>query len=406
MCSSRSLIASNAIQYSFNMIQRPARERIQKHIARWPKMSVLRSCLHQSQCNDAFRQMLQFNKNLYPQYFEEIAGLASGAKVDEMDMILLSFKHEVLYLMHPDQLPDDSVQSVDKLLLECSDVHWNTDSFQGFGQNEDGWIGTADTGFFAQYHFPKKSNSDPEGSDSSRPNAFFAFQYPGSIVGHAFGVNMYGVATSMNAVFPRNVTVEARGSYFLSRALCDATNMDDVVRMVNDYEGAACAYGASINVGYHDKQTGQVSVANIEISNYEVSIEYYGPDHDKVYGYHFNQYMKLNVSQLPDPSSGHRQSRTFELMEQHEIHDMKDINRVLGDTSDRKYPLYRNGHDPDDLMTLATAVFDLGKGELYVHSKCNPMECEATHVIPFNTLRDMPSQRNRQSDKGEAKYDL
>ena len=170
--------------------------------------------------------------------------------------------------------------------------------------------------------------------------------------------------------------------------------MDEVIRILHDHAASdpVCSYGASLNVG-HKKEDGTVSIANIEISNYNVSVQYYGADHQDSYGCHFNEYLRLNVSQLSDPSSVHRLDRALEMMEQHGMNDVDDIKRILGDTANEQYPVFRSGEDPDDLMTMATGIFDISHGLLQVHENCNPKECDASIEMPFADIGARPSSR-------------
>ena len=46
----------------------------------------------------------------------------------------------------------------------------------------------------------------------------FAFRYPASLSGHAFGFNAHGLTMSMNALSPEAVDVSGVGVYFLCHA--------------------------------------------------------------------------------------------------------------------------------------------------------------------------------------------
>eukprot|EP01083_Nonionella_stella_P076000 206886_1 len=346
-----------------------AKERIQKFVATYPPMQQLRFCLLTG-CSAQFRELVEFNQKIWPQYFEELSGIAEGAQVEEMDLQLLSFRLEILAVSNA----LSSNHQIKSDVLQCSDILLNKQTYQGFGHNEDGWNGTLDTAYYSHYHITNGSG-----------NEFIAFEYPGSIVGHAFGFNQYGLALSMNAVFPQNVTIPARGAFFLSRALLDARNVSHAMDILYDYDedSAVCSYGTSLNIGYRQEDK-QVVIANIEVSNHNISVQYYSQhEGNHAFGYHFNMYLRGNVAQEVDVSSLHRMNRTQEIIANQGLNTMNDVRDVLGDTRDTQYPLYRDSNPPDDSSTLATAMFDMEEQIMYVFEQCNPKTCFPSRNISF-----------------------
>ena len=287
--------------------------------------------------------------------------------------MLLSFRYEILALSN--QLLNKNSDKIKNDLLQCSDILLNDGSFQGFGHNEDGWNGTINYGYFSHYKITNGTE-----------NEFFAFQYPGTTYG-AYGVNINGVAISMDAVFPTNVTIPARGTFFLLRAMFDAKSLSDVFDIINNHTSneAVCSYGASFNIGYWELNNKQIwiDIVNIEVSNYDVSVAYY-TNYEESYGYHFDEYLRLNVLQQTDESSIHRLNRTKQLIEDNGLNTIQDIENILGDTEDVQYPLYRTSNPPDNAATLTTGIFDILNQKLYVYEKCNPKLCQPTLKVPFD----------------------
>ena len=56
--------------------------------------------------------------------------------------------------------------------------------------------------------------------------------------------------------------------------------------------------------------------------------------------FHANEYIRLSVEQIPQPSSVHREERYKEIGPPHQL---QDIMKILGDTKDKEYPIYRLG---------------------------------------------------------------
>eukprot|EP01084_Bolivina_argentea_P142068 249599_1 len=342
-------------------IGQQAKTRIKRYISTYPNMQDLRHCLLTG-CSVDLRDLVFYNQDIWPQYYEEMQGIAAGADVDEMDIHLLTFKHEILSLR----------QTKEKVLQdEGSDILMNEKGilrFEGFGHNEDGWSQMEQIGFFSHYNINKETD-------------FFAFDYPGSLIGHGFGFNKYGLAISTNILFPSNVSTQARSIYFLSRAMYDAQNISHAINIINDYKinENVCSYGISINLGYLDKNdNNKITIVNVELSNNDVSIQYYS-ENEQPYGYHYDMYLRLNVQQEIDVSSEHRLNRTQEIIQQNGIpkHE-QDIVQILGDVSDSEYPIYRSGNSPDSAATLATAIFDLHGQSVSIYEMCNPKICDAS----------------------------
>merc|ERR1711976_671070 len=122
---------------------------------------------------------------------------------------------------------------------------------------------------------------------------------------------------SENALFPTNVSRTGRGIYFISRALLDAHNLSHALDIVHDFgtDESICAFGGSLNIGYMDRESGAASIVNVEISSYEVSVRFYNETKsDPNAPFHFNEYLRLQVPQLSDPSSTARKNRIEQLI--------------------------------------------------------------------------------------------
>ena len=199
----------------------------------------------------------------------------------------------------------------------------------------------------------------------------------GSIVGHAFGINSYGIASSMNAVYPTDVELQGRGCYFLTRMMLDAKNINELIAA---YENGSnnnimSSYGASINLATKNNDN-KYTVVNIEISTKDMSV--LSLNEDIPYSYHFNNYLRLNVSSKNDTSSVHRLERTQYMIANNydnSLTTMDEIRNILGDTTDNEYPIWRSSIAPDSSSTLSTVIFDVKSQNMYLYEHCNPKEC-------------------------------
>lgn len=287
---------------------------------------------------DAFTRLHRASCTAYPDYCDEINGLADGAGVPRQLTMVLSLKHELTFLARGNRS------------LECTDVLIHSKDTAVVAHNEDGNALVESTGYFVNATFKGKGRGRTLGTN------FVAFQYPASVLGHAFGYNEHGVVTSMNAVFPSEVNVNGVGCYFLSRSILDSQSTQNAVERAR---APVRAYGTSNNVG---------SAASHDVVNIETSPDAIAVSSPSPLAFHMNEYLHAKTAQHKDPSSEHRLHRAEELAQNGGMADVQGALKVLSDTNDEQYPLYRTTTPPDDCSTLATAAFDLHRCTLRVYT--------------------------------------
>ena len=70
-------------------------------------------------------------------------------------------------------------------------------------------------------------------------------------------------------------------------------------------------------------------------------------------------YRKLQVPHYPDPSTAGRDTRLSELLRlKSDMTSIDDILNIVGDRNNKEYPFFRDGADPDYLVTAATGLHD------------------------------------------------
>ena len=299
----------------------------------------------------AFESLKNASCAMLPDACEELRGMASGAGVHEELTLIMSLRHELSALA---RAPLGTT--------ECTDVH----TFGAFAHNEDGDPLLKQTAFYV--------NASVRGSPWH-----FAFRYPASLSGHAFGFNAHGLTMSMNALSPEAVDVSGVGVYFNCHAAFLQPSSNAVHTLL---KGARSAYGGSLNV------------AELGMPSAGVNLEF-GPGHGQVASspmpasaaapatFHMNDYLHLTtVPFRHDKSSEHRLKRARQLVSEvpATARNLTTLWRVLGDTADHAYPLYRHA-------TAATATFDLeGGGMLLVHEAGSPLDA-ATRLVTFEMKR-------------------
>ncbi|KAK9862798.1 hypothetical protein WJX84_005916 [Apatococcus fuscideae] len=163
--------------------------------------------------SDAGFQMLEMfvvlNAAKYPEYFQELEGMAAGSGVSMQEIMLLNFRQELSTAGGLARSPPD-----------CSDqlLHGSTNGHALLGHNEDNSGDLLNASYFIQ--------ADLGGRQ------WTAFTYAGELSSTAFGFNDAGVAFTLNALFPTNVTVPGIGRNFVSRDLLQASSYEDGLRRI------------------------------------------------------------------------------------------------------------------------------------------------------------------------------
>jgi len=305
-----------------------------------------------------------FNQMLYPQYFEELQGMADGSGLPYSNFVLSVMGDEILALAG-DEMTTETLAPT--RVDHCTDLHLRDPSSGAFilAHNEDGDNITKPYAYVvvATFLFP----------NGSAELTMTSYYYPGNIAGEAFGWNNHGsisnsLVFSENAIFPLEVaTGPVLINMVLSRALYDCSELDC---LINTIAAHPRSYGFSLNVGFlappHDIYNFEIAAGSFNV--YKVATNYS----------HVNEIKHLPfVAQWPDPSSAHRQRRIWSLPP---ISSLQDMTHLLGDSSDPDYPIYRDSAPPDSDTTLATVFFDLAAASATVFAQ-NPALASSTPVL-------------------------
>jgi predicted choloylglycine hydrolase len=279
-----------------------------------------------------YAQLFALHQATYPQYMEELRGMADGANRDFVDMFLLNLRGEYRgFLTEADDV------------LGCSDCSIVTDDLALIGHNEDG------SPAFGEHIAMIRIHVDGE-------TPFTACAYPGFLCGNAFGFNEHGICYSINNVRPTNIRVGI-GRHFLARAVLDATSIEDAIERVTP-EGRASGFNYNI-----------ASVAQRRIVQVEVAPEHHSIQEITQLKFHANHIIDIEgVPQYIDISSSERVACAQAILETTSIKSADDLLTILGDQSYTDYPIYRTATEPDFNETFCTALFDLDARELKVYT--------------------------------------
>lgn len=291
-----------------------------------------------------YEEFLKNNNATYPDYMNELQGLAHGAKVPFAHLFLSQMHEEFTYFVQKRE-PKPVLASVE----HCSDVIWKDSNCHAYiAHNEDS--DQHDIGHVVLVHAPS-------GVGGSVP--FSGFTYLGNLPTGAFGYNPH-VLFTLNYMHPLKGQRGGLGRTFMARdVLCSTSAADALARATRPGIGGGHNYQI---LGWEDQRLMNVEVAAFGRSAVQ-EMTSASPD---AY-FHANVYRLLQHE--GDDSSGqlindsaHRQARASELLRQHPIKKPTDLLRILGDQADASvgYPIFHDNysHHHGDLggWTLASIL--------------------------------------------------
>lgn len=289
----------------------------------------------------------------FPQYMEEIRGIADGCAISPDAAFCWNARGDLLPISD----------------RGCSSVYAPISDGFCIGHNEDGSPDLKEYCFF--------SRAD---AGSNRPG-YVSFTYPGTLNGNTFALTTNGLVQTVNNI---RITEPGLGvpRHFLARAVLDAPDLTAVRNIFHRYPKAG---------GFHHLigQMADAVMLSIEVSGKGAGIlELHGL---YVHTNHLiHEGMKEEKQRITD-SSRARQERMEAL--RHGIAlsaSGEEILRILGDRAHPVLPIYRaDPDDPDRENTFATALFKAdSKGILLTvyagKAKENPLE---TDFVPVHEWR-------------------
>ena len=182
----------------------------------------------------------------------------------------------------------------------------------------------------------------------------FVYGHDAGLGGWAWGVNSHGVAQSVNALFPANMTVGI-ATAFHARHVAGATSLDDAIRRACSLSPAG---GQHLNVG----SIHEPAQAMIEVSPQGCDVRTLSPaaGTTTTVGYHANLYESSKLKGIDAdplaPSSVHRMRRMAEFAPPTST---GQLEQIISDTKDRAYPIHRTPRPTDEIETLNSVLFDV-----------------------------------------------
>ena len=286
-----------------------------------------------------YQSYLALHRSHFPGDLSELEGIAAGARRPFEEIFLANLRGELSGLIAPGPQAGDILQPSGR---QCSDCLVLREDTALIGHNEDGSPASLDSMFVVKV------------SLDDQP-AFSALCYPGFLPGNAFGFNGSGILHSINHLAPRPIEV-GLSRHFLARSLLDARSLEEAIRNITV---SGRASGFNYNIG---------SVTERRVVSVEVAPQNHHVHEVQGHYVHTNHYFKLSgQKQEIAPSSRRRLDRARALCNKKSPAAAGHVLALLGDQTDRDYPIYRDATLPDMDATLCSALFDLDNRELRIY---------------------------------------
>lgn len=273
--------------------------------------------------SDKAQEMQTLVRARFPRYWREIEGLAAGLELPVDEVFMWNCRGDFAGLGNVDG---------------CTTVYSQTAQGTLIAHNEDG--------------LPQlRSDCAIVHAKPNEGTAFVSFLYPGSIPGHTFAVNEFGVVATVNNLRPTDIPA-GLPRQILGRAALEATSIDEAVMAVSTLPRAGAFHHAFA-------QAGSTRIVSIEATSTGTAVV----DVLQARGHANHRVNDLvdQAQQIITASSASRQQRVNQLMENVSgCLDAAQALAILRDDNDTHLPIYRCApDDPDDENTLATAIFTL-----------------------------------------------
>jgi hypothetical protein len=311
----------------------------------------------------AYSQLRNDSATMFPQYADELRGIAegSGVPLDQIWAGILMI--ELLNLMGSRGLANAT-----ELADHCSDI--SAVAAVGFiggfahGHNED-WDPEA-----GEHYYYVKLTPAGAGADFA---SCAGLAYPGALIGWAPTWNAKGVFFSVNTLVPRKIKRSGVSTSFIQReAICGVGKGATLAEVVKGLENRDWADGASINL-----LDTKGALGNLE--TYEETHSFLGVTALMGNSSHFNAYKR--ITPRPDGQPRHssvvRQARADALPPPRSA---ADVVAILSNTADgREFSILRD-------ITIATLLLDGGSGRLEAWGGTAPASTPPIHSWNLSTF--------------------
>lgn len=287
-----------------------------------------------------FNSLLEACELRYPQYLDELRGIADETGMSFERLFLSNLRHEV---QREVEEPEED---------GCSSIIVNNDGHIIIGHNEDG------NPIYGKYGYLLEVTITAPGQEEH----FTAFSYPGILPGNAISTNKQGLVFTGNYIEQRDVALNKIPWTFCCRAMLASRDIDEVCKIWRD-----ASHGISLNIGDARSQ----KVYNIEVAGNSKTtgiVDVLEVQRGHNY-YHCNRYMRLDVPERTNTLMYRTSAPRMKFLQQgNPPEDMEMVCKKLGGRQGGVNTVYPQ---TSQWKTFATGIFDI-KNKIWHFYRSNP----------------------------------
>lgn len=328
--------------------------------------------------------MFNSTANTFPELLQELQGMASGSGLSFAQIFFLNTMTEI------ESLQQELTGETGLTLGHCTDVYSS-----GTRAAETVWGHNEDSGpHDCNVTYIVNATIVAAGKVVER---FIAYTYPASVAGRAFGWNHHGLIITTNALFANNCNFDNPRA--IPRAIHNrAMYRSQTVREAIDFATSIPSISAfALNVGtwdipavmsrydiptqFHNVEVNPIGAFSIIPIYPRPAALNWAPasvSTTKYHFYHANNYDVLQGNATIDVCSSARLNRLNEFPIPTSSSDVRDM---LGDVKNSSWPVWQHGCD-SGLFTMATAIFEMAKGEIHLYANNPKTSTAPTMVLP------------------------
>ncbi len=284
-------------------------------------------------------------KKHFPQYMDEIIGVAEGSCVDYRAILVANFRH---------------VPPKDDRIENCSTVIFKRQNDIILAHNEDF---ESISGKYSYLVMVELENG----------TSFFAHAYPGCIPGISFGFNSHGIVVTTNSL-PNPIKRIGLTRIFFGRSILEAKTLHDAINRAQSLTPRSG--GASYNIASMREK----KIINLETTAEESCLT----EISDVY-MHTNHYISEKFNQIPQPKFGDSKVRYRRGMSL--LPDTKRTGKGALSILSDKYMFFNALKGPSGYLldTICTAIFNVSTT---INLKLHPHDREKKEYMQFS-LNDL-----------------
>jgi len=282
-----------------------------------------------------YTQYVEAIQSIYPQFIEELQGMADGSGFPFKSFMISSMLPEYIAMM---TMPETENPT------GCSTVSYSYDGRVYLAHNEDGNYSFHDIMFIVKAH--------PTGKPS-----FISFCHPGMVMSVAPAMNDAGILYSGNYVTGTEFQEGGIPTAFIERSLMEAQTLDEAIQKATISNRAYCFH---VNIASRD----EAKVVSIEVA----PSTYYLHEVEGLF-VHTNHFFQPGMETFSVPNAN-SQSRLDALTDLTDAYAAR-LDQVDGDlltqflSSHEHYPDSPCSHGGEDVpisQTLGSTLFDVNEG--------------------------------------------